>query len=101
MIAPGDDRCGGLAFLNFDGMSRQWLAHCLEHYGFGGGCRRWVSVLLAGTHAQVLYNGTRTHAFLVPFNVALGNPLSPLLYNMCCQGGKGAQLCPRISMWTT
>lgn len=87
--APGDGRQGCLAFLDFekayDRMDRSWLHRCLQHYGFGEGCRRWVSVLFSGTCAQILYNGFRTRVFAVLSSVAQGSPLSPLIYNLCCQ----------------
>ena len=61
------------------------MHRCLEHYGFGAGCRRWITVLFSGTCAQVLYNGFRTRLLEVLSSVAQGSPLSPLIYDLCCQ----------------
>ena len=87
--APGDGRQGCLAFLDFekayDRMDRAWMHRCLEHYGFGAGCRRWITVLFSGTCAQVLYNGFRTRLLEHLSSVAQGSPLSPLIYDLCCQ----------------
>ena len=82
-------RQGCVVFLDFekayDRASRTWLSQCLVHFGFGAGLRRWVQVLMAGTTAQVMYNGHRSRLFNVASGMAQGSPLSPLLYNVQAQ----------------
>ena len=84
-----EQRQGCLVFLDFekayDRADRGWLMRCLQHFGFGAGCRRWVQVLLAGTGAQVLINGFRSRRFAMTSGMAQGSPLSPLLFNICQQ----------------
>ena len=86
---PLSPRQGCVVFLDFekayDRANRTWLTRCLQHFGFGPGLQRWVDVLLAGTCAQVLYNGHRTRLFQVASGMAQGSPLSPLLYNVQAQ----------------
>ena len=82
-------RQGCVVFLDFekayDRASRSWTSQCLAHYGFGPGLRRWVEVLMAGTTAQVLFNGHRSRSLSVVSGMAQGSPLSPLLYNLQAQ----------------
>jgi hypothetical protein len=86
---PLSPRQGCVVFLDFekayDRANRAWLMRCLQHFGFGAGLQRWVEVLLAGTRAQVLYNGHRTRQLAVTSGMAQGSPLSPLLYNVQAQ----------------
>ena len=80
---------GCIVFLDFnkayDRMDRGWLHRCLQALDFGPHLQRWVSLLLAGTQAQVRFNGWSTPPFPISSGVAQGSPLSPLLYNICAQ----------------
>ena len=86
---PLSPRQGCIVFLDFekayDRANRSWLMRCLQHFGFGAGLRRWVEVLLAGSNAQVMFNGHRTRPFDITSGMAQGSPLSPLLYNVQAQ----------------
>jgi hypothetical protein len=83
------DRTGCILFLDFekafDRVDREWLHRCVARLGFGPHMQRWVRVLLAGTSAQVAYNGYLTDPLQVLSGVAQGSPLSPILFTAHAQ----------------
>ena len=69
----------------FDRLHRGWLAACMAALGFGPDARRWVSVFLAGSIANVAFNGWFSPTFPTAGGVGQGSPLSPLLYVLAAQ----------------
>jgi hypothetical protein len=82
-----DSAC--ILFLDFekayDKVCRDWLFACLERLGVGPHARRWIRLLLAGTHASVSFAGVPSRSFAIRSGAAQGSPLSPLLYVVAAQ----------------
>ena len=83
------DEPGCIVMLDFakayDRVDRAWLGLCAQRLGMGPGALRWLELMLAGTSAQVVYNGFRTPSFQVPVGLWQGSPLSPLLWVVAAQ----------------
>ena len=69
----------------YDRVHRGWLQRCMEALAVPAPAQRWISLLLEGSRAQIIYNGFLSRAFPVLAGCAQGSPLSPLLYVMTAQ----------------
>jgi hypothetical protein len=78
-----------VVFLDFekayDRLDRGWLLRCVSRLGFPAEVSRWVSLMLCGTRAAVVYHGFLSPWVSVRSGVAQGSPLSPLLYLIAAQ----------------
>ncbi|XP_057452783.1 uncharacterized protein LOC130744629 [Lotus japonicus] len=84
------DASGFLLKLDFakayDNIEWNFLLDMLEDLGFGVRWRSWIHSCITSATLAVLVNGSPTEFFAIEKGLRQGDPLSPLLFNLCVHG---------------
>lgn len=73
----------------YDNMDWCFLMDLLQEMGFGGRWIKWMEECVSTASLVILVNGSPTDFFKIEKGLRQGNPLSPLLFNICVNGLSG------------
>ncbi|XP_057432133.1 secreted RxLR effector protein 78-like [Lotus japonicus] len=70
----------------YDNIDWSFLLDLLVEMGFGAKWVRWMEECVTTASLAVLVNGSPTDFFKIEKGLRQGDPLSPLLFNICING---------------